>query len=113
MGAFANDEDALAWLNGTLSALRHPPDLTVYVCAPLTVCLERIAKRTPHLAEHRANEVNDDDRDMFAARQRIMRRLIADASNQYMSVDNSNSRIERGAHEVIRAICERLTRSEG
>jgi len=107
-GAIANEERALTWLSVLCSELKHPPDLTVYVSAPLDVRLERIAQRERHLVEDRAHEVSDDDRAVFAARDRIMRWLMDDESGRFLIVNNGKQSIEKGAREVVEAISWRM-----
>ncbi|MBA0125531.1 hypothetical protein H0B56_08260 [Haloechinothrix sp. YIM 98757] len=55
-GTVSTYKEALIWLRSLMIQLRHPPNLTVYVDAPLEVRLERIACRDRHLEEHRASE---------------------------------------------------------
>ncbi|UQS22866.1 thymidylate kinase [Amycolatopsis thermalba] len=108
-GAVLSDEHAMTWLRGLLSQLRYPPDLTVYVEAPLPVRLERIARRNRHLREHRANEVSDDDLAIFAARDRVIRQLLTKPDGQRVVVDNGDRVIEEGAEDVLDLVRERLT----
>lgn len=111
-GAIANEERALNWLSELCSELRHPPNLTVYVCAPLSIRLERIAQRRRHLAEDRAHEVSDEDRAVFAARDRVIAQLTDEEPARFLTVDNGEHPIAKGAQEVVEAIFERHARTE-
>ncbi|WP_433228777.1 dTMP kinase [Actinomadura formosensis] len=108
-GAVPDEEQALGWLCGLLSRLRHLPDLTVYVEAALPVRLERIARRGRRLHEHRGNEADEDDLAVFAARDRVIQRLLADQDSECLLVNNGDRRIEEGAREVIEVVRRRLS----
>jgi thymidylate kinase len=108
----AGEERALNWLAALCGELRHPPDLTVYVWAPLGMRLDRIAKRRRDLAEDRAHEVSDQDRAVFAARERIIARLINEEPTRFLTVDNAKRPVEKGTQEVIEAICKWQARTE-
>lgn len=112
-GAVADEERALSWLSVICSEIRHPPDLTVCISVPLSIRLERIARRRRHLAEDRAHEVSDEDHAVFAARDRVIARLIDEEPARFLIVDNGEHPIEKGAREVVEAICERCARTEG
>ena len=111
-GTIANEERVLGWLTALCSELLHPPDLTVYVWAPLSIRLERIARRPGHFAEGRAHKASDEDRAVFAARDRIIAWLIAKEPTRFLTVDNGEHPIEKGAQEVVEAIFKRQTRTE-
>jgi thymidylate kinase len=110
-GAITSQERALTWLSVLMSELRYRPAFTVYVAAPLPVRLARIAERTRHLVEDRANEVSEDDRAVFAARDRIMQQLLDDEPERFLVINNSDRPIAKGAREIVAAITERLTDS--
>jgi thymidylate kinase len=111
-GAIVGEERALNWLAALCGELRHPPDLTVYAWAPLGIRLDRIAKRRRDLAEDRAHEVSDQDRAVFAARERIVARLINEEPTRFLPVDNGKRPVEKGAKEVIEAIHKWQVRTE-
>lgn len=103
-GAIASTERALTWLSILMSELRHPPDLTIYVNTPLSVRLERIKQRQRHLAEHRANDVSEEDLAVFAARERVIKLLIDHEPSRFMVVNNGDRPIEKGVREVVEMV---------
>jgi len=107
-GAVGNEQQALTWLRGLCSELRHKPDLTVYVDAPLAVRRQRIERRRRHLAEARGNEISGEDKQVFAARARILRRLLANEPDRFLVVDNGERPLQEGASQVVEAIRARL-----
>lgn len=96
-----------------MSQLRHPPDLTVYVDAPLEVRLERIARRDRHLDERRASDVSDKDLAVFAARDVVIRQLLSGDAGGRLVVNNGDRPIEEGAQEVIEVVQGRLAGRRG
>ncbi|MGH3759881.1 dTMP kinase [Actinophytocola sp.] len=91
---------AMRWLSGLLSELRSPPAATVYVDAPLGVRLARIRKRPDRFGEDRAHQVSQEDLDVFAAREQIIRQLIAGAPARFLVVDNSRP-LSEGVTQVL------------
>ena len=112
-GVIPSPERALTWLSGLTSELRYLPAFTVYVSAPLQVRLTRIAQRTRHLVEDRANEVSEDDQAVFAARDRIMQQLLDDEPGRFLVINNGDRPIAKGTREIVAAITERLADSPG
>ncbi len=110
-GVIASHERALTWLSALMSELRYRPAFTVYVSAPLPVRLARIAGRTRHLVEDRANEVSEDDRAVFTARDQIIQQLLDDEPGRFLVINNGDRSIAEGAGEIVAAITERLTNS--
>lgn len=106
-GTMASDAHAAAWLRDLIAHVRHRPELTVYVEAPLSVRLERIARRDRHLREHRAKEVNDEDLAVFARRDRVIQQLVAEDGDRLV-VSNGDRSIDEGAQEVIEVVRKRL-----
>jgi thymidylate kinase len=100
-GAVASEERAHTWLRAVLSELRHRPAVTVYVDAPLDVRLQRITHRTRHLSEARSAEVSAADLDVFAARERIIRQLIAAEPARFITVENGHRPLHEAASDVL------------
>lgn len=92
-----------AWLSVLMSELRYFPAVTVYVDAPLEVRLARIKRRQRHLAEHRVNQVTDEDLEVFVTRERIMRQLISSAPSRFLTVDNSRPLAE-GVSQILELV---------
>lgn len=107
-GSVPDAEQALAWLHVLLGQLRHRPDLTVYVEAPLPIRLERIAGRERHLDEHRARDVSENDLAVFAMRDRVVQKLQAQPAGGCLVVKNGDQPIEEGAGEVVEVVRRRL-----
>lgn len=107
-GAIPSHDRALSWLRGLLSELRHRPDLTVYVDAPLDVRSQRIASRTRHLAESRAAQVSEDDCAVFEARGHIIERLLAEQDRRRLVIDNAYRPVEHAVAEVVASIQQQL-----
>lgn len=107
-GVIREEDRALAWLKILCSKLRHRPTLTVFVEAPLSVRLQRIAARTRDLQEERANEVSGEDIEVFAAREHILRRLISEEPARFVVVDNGNLPLAEGTRAIVEVICTRL-----
>jgi thymidylate kinase len=100
-GAIEGESRALRWLDRLLCELRYLPTMTVYVDAPLETRLERIRSRTRHIREHRAHEVDGDDLEVFAHRERLMRQLIAAKPDRFLTVDNGRVPLEEGVRTVV------------
>ncbi|WP_232805779.1 dTMP kinase [Glycomyces xiaoerkulensis] len=103
----SSEAQAVAWLANLCSQLRHVPDLTVYVDAPLSVRIERIQSRQRHLSEDRANRVSPDDIEVFEARDRIAHQLIAKEPDRFLVLDNTNQPIAEGAEQIVDHILAR------
>ncbi|MGH3567886.1 MAG: dTMP kinase [Pseudonocardia sp.] len=106
-GTSRTESRALTWLSIMLSKLLHKPTFTVFVDAPLDVRLERIQQRTRHLREDRANSVSDEDLAIFAARERIIRQLIAAEPARFLTVHNGNTPLHAGVRQVLALVASR------
>jgi thymidylate kinase len=110
-GAFADPDAALAWLNALVAPLRFPPALTIYVDAPLEVRLRRIRARVRSLAEDRANQVSDQDIEVFHARDRIAWRLISAEPHRFLTVVNGDRPLRDAVREAADEIRARVPAS--
>jgi thymidylate kinase len=110
-GTVADQEMALGWLRNTLAPLRHPPDLTIYVDAPLDVRVRRIEQRRRALVEANARQVSAADIRVFARREAVARQLIAEDRQRFYVLDNGSRPVEEGAHEVVEVIRDRAKRA--
>lgn len=99
--AIEGESRAMRWLDRLLCELRYLPTGTVYVDAPLETRLERIRRRTRHMQEHRAHEVDGDDLEVFAHRERLMRQLVAAKPDRFLTVDNGRVPLEEGVRTVV------------
>jgi thymidylate kinase len=99
-GVIEADSFAFTWLALLVGELRNRPAVTVYVDAPLNVRLERIKRRTRHLPEHRAHEVDSNDLEVFARRERIMRAMIQTTPNRFLTINNGRVPLEEGVRTV-------------
>lgn len=95
--------DIQVWLSLLMSELRYKPAVTVYVDTPLEVRLARIEHRQRHFAEHRANQVAAEDLEVFAAREQIVRELIAAAPSRFLTVDNSRP-LSEGVSQILELV---------
>lgn len=103
-GAIGSESRALTWLSVLMSELRHKPNLTVYVDAPLEVRLDRIKNRTRNVAEARAEKIGSDDLAIFAERERLMRLLINEEPERFLIVNNGSRPLDEGVKEVVSRI---------
>lgn len=97
--ALGNERTALTWLSELLRPLRRP-DLTIYVDAPLLTRCQRL--------EQRGQPVSVNDLKVFAARERIVRRLIAKEPDRVVVVDNGERSLAEGVREASAEVCNRL-----
>jgi thymidylate kinase len=109
-GASDGEAQALMWLGMVLSQLQHKPAVTVCVEAPLKVRRARIQHRDRHLTEARAHEISDDDIAVFAARQRIMRQLVAAEPTRFAVIENGHRPLHEGVNEVLALVLARRAR---
>jgi thymidylate kinase len=102
---------ALAWLSALVSKLRHFPAATVLVDAPLEVRLDRIHWRTRHSPEpeHRAHDISGEDLAIFAAREQILRQLVAAEPARFSTVDNGTAPLHEGVRQVLALVTARVS----
>jgi thymidylate kinase len=91
---------ALTWLSMMLSQLRYRPTVTVYVDAPLAVRLERIKKRPRQFDEDRARKVSRADLEVIAARERVVRHLMAAEPERFLTIVNDRP-LPEGMAQVL------------
>lgn len=103
-GAVSSESRALTWLSILMSELRHKPDLTIYVDAPLEVRLDQIRSRTRRLAEAGSQKVSEDDLVVFAERDRLMRLLINEEPHRFLIVDKGSRSLYESSQEVVSRI---------
>lgn len=89
----------------------HWPDVTVYVDAPEGVRLRRIEARSRPLLEANPHQVSAADIRVFAQRDDVARRLIAEERHRFYVLDNGNRALEEGTNEVVGMIRQRLDQS--
>jgi thymidylate kinase len=99
-GLMKTASDVLAWLATVLNQLHYRPSVTVYVDATLDIRIERIKKRTSDFDEHRARKVSRDDLAVFAAREQVMRWLMAAEPARFVTIDN-NRPLADGMAQVL------------
>lgn len=99
-GVSRDESRALTWLSIMLSKLRDRPAVTVYVDAPLEVRLERIKKRPRKFEEDRAHKVGQEDLEVFVARERVVRQLMATEPARFLTVDNDRP-LPEGVSQVL------------
>jgi thymidylate kinase len=114
-GVVSDEDAAFDWLRSVLAQLRHRPDVTVYVDAPLDVRVRRIRNRSRSLIEAQANELSAADLRVLARREDVARRLIREERHRFLVLDNGRWSIEEGAKEIVAVVEDRLARaaSEG
>lgn len=105
-GAWPTDSQAMTWLSVMMSGLRYSPAVTVYVNAPLEVRLARINKRPRHFDEDRAHKVSHEDVEVFTARERIVRRLVAAEPSRFLTIENDRS-LPEGVSRVLALVHSR------
>jgi thymidylate kinase len=105
--AVPDEDTALAWLRALLTQLRHSPDVTVYVDAPLDIRLRRIEQCTRHLVEARANQLSAADVRVFAQRDAVARRIIREEHSRFFVIDNGNRPLMEGVQEIVEMVCTR------
>jgi len=102
-----SENDLLIWLSKTLQVSPKIPDLTIYLQVSDGVRFKRIEERKRNFAEDRANEISEDDRNIFKERERIYKSLIANNSNRIIIVENIG-RIEETAKKVTDLVRQKI-----
>ncbi len=97
----------LNWFASTLSVSPKIPDLTIYLHVPDETRVQRIEGRKRDFTEDRANEISQEDKDIFKEREKIYRLLIVNDSHRIVVVENSEG-IEDTGKKVTDLIKERI-----
>lgn len=100
-GAMNNETTALNWLSSLNTQLTHAPNLTVYVDAPLRLRIERIRRRQRTLVEGRAQDVSNEDIQVFQQRGKIAKWLIVDDPGRHMVLYNDDIDVINAASHII------------